>query len=187
MFIINNIVIPRKLLSLHFSCQYQLCQGACCVMGEGGAPTSREEIAELEDHLEHYIGLLDPESQKIIKTKGIASRDSDQEWHINCQENNGPCVLGFAINGQFQCQINDIFSQNLNRSLRPLSCRLFPLRVRKWGNFRLLDFEEWPECRASWNSKIHLVKFCQDALIDQFGNQFVKELNNLISLYESSV
>ena len=45
---INDILISDEILTEYFACDYERCKGACCVVGESGAPLAKGEEGQKE-------------------------------------------------------------------------------------------------------------------------------------------
>ena len=45
MIAIDNKLISDEVIEKHFVCDLNACKGACCILGEGGAPLEEDEAA----------------------------------------------------------------------------------------------------------------------------------------------
>ena len=44
---IGDVLVSEEVVTEYFACDYEKCRGACCVIGDGGAPVREEETEEL--------------------------------------------------------------------------------------------------------------------------------------------
>ena len=47
MFKVRNTILSEDIATAKFACDVTRCKGACCVVGDAGAPVSREEVPVL--------------------------------------------------------------------------------------------------------------------------------------------
>ncbi|HUW92831.1 MAG TPA: DUF3109 family protein, partial [Bacteroidales bacterium] len=63
---------------------------------------------------------------------------------------------------------------------KPLSCHLFPVRIKNFTDFRAVNYEEWPICspalEAGEKEKIELYIFLKEPLIRAFGHEWYNKL-----------
>jgi Protein of unknown function (DUF3109) len=181
MYIIGNVIIPPELPTMTFSCRLKTCRGACCVVGDAGAPLEQEEIVRIESRLEMVLPLLSPAARECITEYGIAGRDQYNHWHTTCLAPKSACVFSLTENGIVRCALESLTPLNSPDTLRPISCRLFPLRIRAGAQFSVLDYEQWEECGPSWKSDVFLIDYCRDALAARFGTSWMEELDSLVA------
>ncbi|MBN1355201.1 DUF3109 family protein [bacterium] len=180
MFIIDNVIVPRELSASMFSCRLKTCRGACCIVGDAGAPIQREEIVRIERRLPDILPVLTGKSRKYIERFGFARLDELNHWSVSCLDGTGRCVFVKMKNGIARCALERIDQTAGQGSLRPVSCKLFPLRVRRWGSFYIIDPERWEECESAWRSRTPLVEFCLEGLEIQFGRDWVERFMETI-------
>ncbi len=181
MYIIDNVLIPRELIKTTFQCRYQECGGACCVAGELGAPILREEILRIEQQFSEIQTAMDSDMMKYCQHHPLFVFTNDA-WSIQCFQDNGRCIFSTLETSTVRCILEKFKDRDTHRSLRPISCQLFPIRIRQVGTFWLLDHEEWEECVHSWDAPVPLLAFSMDALSLRFGAEWV---NRLVALLQS--
>ena len=71
MIVIDNILISDELVDKQFVCNLNACKGACCVLGDGGAPLEAEEAKLIEHLFDKIKPYLRPEGIKAIEEHGI--------------------------------------------------------------------------------------------------------------------
>lgn len=58
---VGGVLISSEILTECFCCDYEKCKGICCVEGDAGAPVTMDEIAGIEEALDH--GMVRPQCQ----------------------------------------------------------------------------------------------------------------------------
>ena len=74
---IDNFLVSSEILTECFSCNYQECGGACCVIGDSGAPLEEEEVPLLKNNYREYREYMVPKGVEEIKRQGFAVKDQD--------------------------------------------------------------------------------------------------------------
>jgi hypothetical protein len=180
MLIVDGVFLPRALLNLRFRCPYDTCGGACCVVGDSGAPILPGEIDRIKDMFPAIAGQMDAETAEWCRRHGFYEHTGNT-FSTACVNGTGRCVFTQqAKNRPATCILEKMSQQSDVKTLRPVSCRLFPLRIRSFNGFEIIDYEHWEECRNAWNHGSLLVDFCKAALTDYFGSQWVEKLNSYL-------
>jgi len=180
MIIVDNIFVPRQMLTLRFTCPYSQCGSMCCVSGEKGPPVQETEVQRIDEYLPEILPNLDKDCAKWLSKTEIYEKE-DGRLNLQCLNNEERCVFSIENNNSVTCYL-ETFSRKKNlATLRPVSCRLFPIRTRQYNGLEVLDYEIWEECKNAWNKGEYLMDFCRDALIDSFGQQWIDKLDKIRS------
>ncbi|NNK69844.1 MAG: DUF3109 family protein, partial [Flavobacteriaceae bacterium] len=63
---------------------------------------------------------------------------------------------------------------------KPISCHLYPVRVKEYSSFSALNYHKWHVCDAACSLgkelQIPIYKFVKDALIRKFGADWYRDL-----------
>lgn len=178
MIIVDNIFVPRHLLTARFTCPYGVCGSMCCVSGDKGAPVTREEIICIERDFTAIKPGLDPECITEINDSGIWQED-EESLNLSCLEKDGRCVFSVQTETGVSCHLETFSVSEQKNTLRPVSCRLFPLRIRRYNGIVILDYEIWDECRDAWNTGEYLLDFCRQGLLETFGSKWLERLDTI--------
>lgn len=184
-------LVSENLLEKQFICDLNACKGACCIEGDGGAPLSEEEIALLEKELDHITPFLTPAGAKAIRKKGFYETDQrDGEKLTTCLPT-GEC--NFAIrdeNGILGCGIEKAWKAGKTTLRKPISCHLYPIRVKKVGEYDGLNYHRWnickPACKLGEAHQMPVYRFLKDALVRKYGEAWYNELDNIAQAYLNS-
>ena len=140
---IDNVLVSKSVFDRKFVCDLSACKGACCVEGEGGAPLTDEEIEIISDNLESILPYADEKGQEVIQEQGIWARDTDGE-KVTTLVNGAQCsFVFFDEEGTSKCGIEQAFNDGKIEFIKPISCHLYPIRLREYRNFTAMNYHEW--------------------------------------------
>lgn len=187
----GNTLLSEDILEKNFICNLEKCKGACCIEGDSGAPLTEEEITLIEKDLEHIKPYLTPKSRKAIEKKGYWEKDKkDGELQTTCLPT-GEC--NFAIydeNGILGCGIEKAWKEGKTKFRKPISCHLYPIRLKTVGEYTGLNYHKWsickPACKLGDAHQVPVYKFLKDALIRRFGKKWYRELEEIGEEYKKA-
>jgi len=177
---IKDTLISLDLFEQRFCCDLSHCRGACCIEGDSGAPLELEEIAELENALPHIWEDLSDEAKRLIKEQGVAYSDKDGEL-VTSIVNGKDCVFTCYDNkGICYCAIEKAWISGKISFMKPVSCHLYPIRVKKYPDYHAVNYQEWSICsgaRVLGKQKgTPVYQFLKEPLIRKFGHEWYDEL-----------
>ena len=176
---INKTIISLDIIEKKFICDIQKCHGICCVEGDSGAPLENEELLEIEDALPTIWDDLSEQSKALIEAKGVSY--IDQEGDLVTSINNGKeCVFTlFDEKGNCQCAFEKAWAEGKIPFRKPISCHLYPIRVKKYRDFVGVNYDQWDICAAArlfgTKESVPVYKFVKEPLIRKFGEEWYKE------------
>jgi hypothetical protein len=182
MVIIGEAVVERSVFEAAFSCDLEACKGACCWLEGGrGAPLADGEITELEDAFPAVQQYLSERSRDTIARKGLYE-GTPGDYATTCIDNR-ECVFALFENGIARCSFERAYRAGEIRFPKPLSCHLFPIRVRKNtpapGQHRV-QYEQIEECapgrRKGARTHQALLAFLEEPLIRAYGNEWYRSM-----------
>jgi Fe-S-cluster containining protein len=176
---IDHTIVSLDVIEKKFSCDVQRCIGACCVEGDSGAPLENEEIANIQAYLHQIEVYLTEESKKYIKEHGFYYVDSDGDKVTQLLKNK-ECVFTCFQNGIALCAIELAYLNNAIPLNKPLSCRLYPIRIENYKTFTAVNFHSWdiwrPAIVKGKTERMAVYEFCKDALCEKFGEEWYQKL-----------
>jgi hypothetical protein len=180
MFRVQDVLLSDDVATARFACQIHLCMGACCVVGDAGAPVHKKEIPHLEKAFRQLKNRLHPDSVETALTDGVTITDSKGQAEISCRKS-GECI--FVVRNQEGaaiCAIQDAYFKGETDWEKPISCHLYPLRVRRVSGMDLVNYEYLPElcstaCDHGTKKGIWLADFLQSALTRRYGADWYAE------------
>jgi hypothetical protein len=182
---VGDVLLSSEILTEKFCCDLSVCKGQCCVEGDAGAPVTMEEIAEIEDCLDEVWGDLSASAQSVIDKQGVAYTDQEGDL-VTSIVRGKDCVFTFyddleGIHDCCLCALEKAFRAGKTRFCKPVSCALYPIRVKKIGeNLIGLNYNRWDVCKAAIEKgkalNLPLYQFLKDPLIRRFGETWYREL-----------
>ena len=178
---IEDTIISPDLIECYFHCDLTQCKGACCIEGEAGAPLEREELDILRKILPAIWRDLLPEAQAIINKQGVGYRDIENE-PVTSIINGKNCVFTcYDSAGVCQCAIEKAYNEGRISFIKPISCHLYPIRVKRYKNYYAVNYSRWKICRAAEISgkqkQLPVYQFLREPLIRKFGEEWYQALD----------
>ncbi|MFN0159462.1 MAG: DUF3109 family protein [Bacteroidota bacterium] len=172
MFIIGEAIIDDAVGHVSFCCDLHQCKGACCcIEGGRGAPLEDDEVLEIEKAYPIIKGYLSERSISVIEATGMYE-GTPGDFVTPCVEERDCVYVHYDADGIARCSFERAFTENLIDWRKPLSCHLFPIRVRRFGK-DYIRYEQIEECEGGRQfgekNNIKLSDFLKDALTRKYG------------------
>ena len=184
---INGTLVSLDLLEENFTCDLEKCKGACCVQGESGAPLQPEELEKLKEIYNVVKDYLQPENRKEIEQKGVYYTDADGE-PVTQLKNGKECAYTIFENGIARCGIEKAYNDGKIDFRKPVSCHLYPVRVRKYKDYDAVNYDKWSICKPAiaLGNKLNtpVYQFTRESLIRRFGLPWLEELEYTAEEYK---
>lgn len=177
---IGDVIVSFDVLREKFLCDLTACKGICCVEGDAGAPLELDEVAEIEEALPEIWEDLSPEARAVIDRQGVAYADKDGDL-VTSIVNDKDCVFTcYDEQGCCCCALEKAFRAGKTRFMKPVSCHLYPIRMKDFGSFVGLNYHRWTVCKAAVllgeKENIPVYRFLREPLIRKFGEAWYEEL-----------
>lgn len=187
MIIIEDKLIGDEIVEKQFVCDLSKCKGGCCEDGDAGAPLEESELPKIKDAYPYFEHLLTPEGKAAVQKQGHYTHDKEFGW-VTPTITGGMCAYGIRDkSGVIKCGIEKAHTEGLlkgklKRWQKPISCHLFPLRIKKTSKGYLLNYDPRPElcspaCILGKKLKVPVYQFLKAPLIRKFGKDFFKALH----------
>lgn len=183
MVVIGDILVSDEVVSEKFVCNLNACKGACCWEGDFGAPLNEEEKQILDDIYVSIKPFLSAEGREVLEKKGKYTYYKQvDEWGTPLLNNAACAYLTYSELGIAQCGIEKAYQAGATHFIKPISCHLYPIRVKKEiAGYEWLNYEKWNICSAACSLgkdlKIPVFQFVKEALIRKYGSAFYEELD----------
>lgn len=177
---IDNTIISFDLLRSFFVCDLASCKGECCIEGDDGAPLENDEIEIIQNLLPHIWNDLTDNAKKLIEKQGISYIDRAGE-PVTSIINGAECVFTYTDeHGICKCAIEKAYREGKTDFQKPISCHLYPVRLKKYNNYIAVNYHRWNICNCAEslgsNLKIPVYQFLKEPLIRQFGHDWYNQL-----------
>ncbi len=179
MFKIGNTILSDEIATATFACDIARCKGACCVVGNAGAPVDQNEVPILKKAYEKLKSRLRPQAVEAVESHGLIQRNSRGGLELTCVEDQ-ECVFVTYQGDVAECSIQKAWQQGEFDWEKPISCHLYPIRLRKIEDIEFANFEYIPElCKAGCDrgkrEGIGLAEFLARPLERRYGKAWVEE------------
>lgn len=184
---IGDTLVSDELLSEAFVCDLNACKGACCVEGEYGAPLEQEEADELKDKTELIAPYLSEKGREVIAQQGawVKGEDGDLETPLMPS---GHCAYVIEDENKIlKCGLERVHEEGHINLKKPISCHLYPVRVKRYTSFEAVNYHRWKICSpacslgSALNTKIYV--FVKEALIRKYGQDWYDQLEQAAALW----
>ncbi len=177
---VGGILISSDILTERFCCDYEKCKGICCVEGDAGAPVTLDEIAGIEDALDTVWQDLSAQAQSVIDRQGVAYTDQEGDL-VTSIVRGKDCVFTCYDGDSCLCALEKAFRAGKTGFCKPVSCALYPIRVKEFGNGVVgLNYNRWKICEDAIKKgqalDLPLYRFLKEPLIRRFGEAWYQEL-----------
>lgn len=188
MFQLGKTIVSENIIEKDFVCNLSACKGACCIDGDAGAPLDSEEIKILKD--------IYPKVKPFLRKEGIAAIEA-QGTHITTAfgDFETPLINGadcayviFDDKKTALCGIEEAYNQGEVSWKKPVSCHLYPIRVKDYSEFSAVNYDKWEICDDACvlgkELQVPVYKFVKEALIRKFGEDWYTELEKVAETYK---
>ncbi|OCK43516.1 hypothetical protein BA195_02100 [Tenacibaculum soleae] len=180
MFQLGKTIVSEDLIDKDFVCNLSACKGACCIDGDAGAPLNKEETIILEDIYPKIKPFLRKEGIETIEKQGtwITSDFGELETPLI---NDADCAyVIFDDKNTALCAIEEAYNQGIVDWKKPVSCHLYPVRVKDYSEFSAVNYDKWEicddACSLGKELQVPVYKFVKQALVRKFGQNWYDEL-----------
>ncbi len=181
---IDDTLISLDVLEKRFLCDLNHCKGECCIEGDAGAPLEEEELQILKDILPHVWDDLLPTSQAVINEQGVAYVDEEGDL-VTSIVNGKDCVFTYyEEGGMCKCAIEKAYREGRIPFYKPISCHLYPVRVKKYADFSAVNYHRWKICKCAEvlgrKEDVRVYQFLKEPLIRKFGQPWFAALEEAV-------
>lgn len=177
---IQNHIVSTELFEQKFVCDLQACKGACCVEGDAGAPLTLEEVDLLEENLQEILPFMRKEGIESVDKTGVFYMDEDNEPVTTLVDGKECAFVYFDEQGITKCAVETAYKSGKTTFHKPISCHLYPIRVKKLYDQLALNYDRWPICKPACSCgdalNVPVYRFLREPIIRRFGSSFYSEM-----------
>ena len=184
---IKDTIVSLDIAERFFTCDIASCLGECCIEGDAGAPITEDEYKKNQEILPLIWDDLMPRAKEEIEANGVAY--VDEEGDLVTQIIDGKnCVFScYGNNGMCLCAIEKAYREGRVDFMKPISCHLYPLRLKEYPSFTAVSYHRWKICKAAEvlgrKRGVRLYEFLKEPLVRRFGKEWYDELVTACELY----
>jgi len=178
---IGDVLVSEDVITEFFACDYAVCKGCCCIIGDSGAPLEESELEPIEEEYPTYSKLMRPQGIEQVEKEGFFSIDRDGDLVTPVVNGEECAYTTFDEQGNCFCAIERCFFQGTCKFRKPQSCWLYPIRVTKLtGGGQALNLHRWHICKDAYEKGkregIRVYEFLREPLISVYGEEFYEAL-----------
>jgi hypothetical protein len=176
---IDNTIVSDNLIEKKFICHLEKCKGACCVQGDAGAPLSDDEVDLIGELLPKIKPFMQPDYYAAVEQQGFYEADRDGDNVTTCQAT-GECNFVVYKNNIASCSIEDAYNEGVIDFKKPISCHLYPVRIKEYEAFVAVNYHQWEICSdaCSYGESLNVpvFEFLKEPLTRKFGAEWYASL-----------
>lgn len=177
---IGNTLVSLDLVEKYFCCDLEACLGACCIEGDAGAPLTKTEDEELKKLFSQIRPHISDKAASTIEDEGASYTDPDGDL-VTQLVDGGSCVYTcFGEGGVCLCALEKARRDGHEEIFKPISCSLYPVRIKEYDSFTAVNFHKWKICRPAEKlgreKGLRAYEFLREPLIRKFGKDWYDEL-----------
>lgn len=182
MFELGKTVVSEEILENHFLCDLNACKGACCIDGQAGAPLEEEETEILKGLFHKLKPYLRAEGVAAIEAQGTFVKGEDGDWETPLVDKK-ECAYVVYEKGIALCGIEKAHNDGAVDWKKPISCHLYPVRIREYSMLTAVNYHRWeicdPACVLGEKQQLPIYQFVKEALIRKFGSDWYADLEKV--------
>jgi hypothetical protein len=180
MLVVADTIVSDDIADKFFVCHIEKCKGACCIEGDLGAPLEIDELPLLEASYSQVKPYLSAEGIASIEEQGFYIRDFEGDYSTPTIKNRECVYAIYDANKTLKCGIEQAYLDGKTTFRKPISCHLYPIRIKKYGDFEALNYDRWnicnPACSLGEQLGVPIYKFLKEPLIRKYGEAWYQEL-----------
>lgn len=183
---IGKALVSLDVFQKQFVCDLAACKGACCVHGDAGAPVEDHERALMDEALDAVLPYMRPEGVIAVAEQGTTVIDSDGDITTPLV-NGGECAyVSFDSDGTAKCAFEQAHRAGKTSFYKPVSCHLYPIRIKTYRNFEAVNYDKWdickPACDCGEKLSVPVYKFVKNALLRKYGEAWFEQADAAAAL-----
>jgi len=181
---VGTVLLHEDVIKENFVCNLNKCKGACCLEGDSGAPLDANELDILKEIYPKVKPFMNAKGIATVEREGTHVQDFEGDYTTPCVDTNKECAYVIFENGITKCAIEKAYEHGVIDWKKPISCHLYPIRITKYPEFDLLNYDRWsicsPACTFGNELKVRVYEFLKAPLIRKYGEEWYAELEDFV-------
>lgn len=183
MFQLGKTIVSEEIIEKDFVCNLSACKGACCIDGDAGAPLELEETQIMQDIYPKVKPFMRQAGIDAVEAQGAFITTDEGEFETPLINGADCAYVMFDNKGTALCAIEEAHNQGEIDWKKPVSCHLYPIRVKDYSEFSAINYHKWEicddACTLGKELQVPVYKFVKQALIRKFGEDWYMELEKV--------
>jgi hypothetical protein len=116
---------------------------------------------------------------ETVEQNGVFDYDADGVL-VTPLINDKECVFVYFEENTAKCAIEKAFSEGKIGFQKPISCHLYPIRIKKFDYYERLDYHRWEVCEQARKQgkklKIKVFDYLAEPLTRRYGREWIKKM-----------
>ncbi len=186
---VDDKIISFDVFEKQFVCDLSACKGACCVEGDAGAPLADKELDILPNIYNEVKSYMRTEGIAEIEKQGFFVLDGDGDKTTPLVKNKECAFVVFDENNIAKCSIEQAYNDGKINFKKPISCHLFPIRIKEYRDFDAVNYEAInickPACFCGESLRVPVYRFLKEPLIRLYGEEWYDKLTEAARLLKN--
>ena len=182
---VGSVLVHEDVVRYNFVCNLNKCKGACCMEGDSGAPLDADELDILKEVYPKVKPYMNAKGIATIEKMGTHVTDFEGDYTTPCVDVNKECAYVIFENGITKCAIEKAYENGDITWKKPISCHLYPIRITKYPEFDVLNYDRWsicsPACIFGDELQVRVHEFLKNPLIRKYGEEWYDELEDAVA------
>ena len=148
------------------------------------ASSGREAVEVVRKHSPDVV-LMDIQMPNMNGIEAIEANDvfylDEENEAVTTLVNGKECAfVYFDKNNIAKCSIEKAYKEKQIKINKPISCHLYPIRVKKLNEFTAINIDHWkickPACSCGDKLNVKVYRFLKNAIIKNWGKEFFHQL-----------
>lgn len=149
--------------------------------GDAGAPLAPGEREAIEAVLPEVRHMLTPAALREIDENGSAYTDPDGDLVTQIVDGRDCVYTCYAAGGKCLCALESAYREGRIPDVKPISCRLYPVRLKEYEGFTAVNLHRWKICKCAETlgraKGVRAYEFLRGPLTRRFGEEWWDELD----------
>lgn len=189
---VGKTIISRDVFKKEFVCNLSACKGECCIAGDAGAPLLDEEKQILDEIYPKVKPYMRREGIEAVEQQGTSVYDKKDKEYETALINNAECAFViYGDDGTALCAIEKAYNKGEVEWQKPISCHLYPIRIKQYRDFEAINYDKWDicsdACTLGEELSVPVYRFLKDPLIRKYGKDWYNDLVEVAELVEKEL
>jgi hypothetical protein len=143
---VGAVLVHEDVVKQNFVCNLTKCKGVCCLEGDSGAPLDADELDILKEIYPKVKPYMTAKGIATVEREGTHVTDFEGDYTTPCVDVNKECAYVTWEGGITKCAIEKAYEEGVINWKKPISCHLYPIRITKYPEFDVLNYDRWSIC-----------------------------------------
>lgn len=177
---IDDKLVSLDLIERFFLCDLASCRGECCIEGDAGAPITEEEYRKICDILPEIYDEMTPAARRVVEEQGPGYYDEEGDLVTSIVDGRDCVFTTYGPGGMCLCLLEKAFNEGRTDFRKPVSCHLYPARIKEYSGFTAVNCHKWKICKCAETlgraKGVRAYEFLKEPLIRKFGQEWYDKL-----------